>query len=294
MNTIDINQILGNIVSAIQPIAKSTKINLKYSENESNIAISLPLDEVITPIISLILKLLYIIPEGRTLNISTFIRYDSENNNSFLRIEIKTEQLSFNPNLIIQMTNNRFKIENNADKQSVIYMEWVVDMPSYNALNFDKNQSMGLAYDGNKGSMDSKIINQGVIQRFQDFGNSAFIKDKLKAAKSKKEVEFLEKVQEVIFKNINNIHFHSENLEREMGISKAQMFRKLKELTGYSTSNYIRHIRLFKAAELLETTDMPIGSIADKVGFNDLSYFSSSFMKDLHISPSEWRKTYKK
>ena len=117
-----------------------------------------------------------------------------------------------------------------------------------------------------------------------------FVQEKLKATKSRKETDFLDAVHAIISKNLDKSDFTAENLERELCISKTQLFRRLKDLTNHSTSNYIRHFRLQKAAELLGTTVLPIGDIAERVGFRELTYFSSSFSDEFHLTPKEWRK----
>ncbi len=293
MKTIDINPVLENMLTALQPIATQNTIDLKFEKTRAILNVSLTLDDVLTPVIALILKLLYIIPQNRHLTLVALQRLDSDKNSYFLRIEIRTEELFFNPNLVVRAENNRFKIESVGQKQSLIFIEWAIDA----VQNEDKKaqfQSITVANDRNIVMMGSNIINDGVVQRLQDYGGSSFIKDKLNGAKTKKETDFLEKILTIIIKNLDNESFVSENLEREMGLSKAQLYRKLKDLTGHSSANYIRIIRLQKAAEYLEATELSISEISNKVGFKDLSYFSSSFMDVFHVSPTEWRKGHRK
>jgi AraC-like DNA-binding protein len=73
-------------------------------------------------------------------------------------------------------------------------------------------------------------------------------------------------------------------------MSRTQLHRKLKALTGQSTASYIRSIRLQKAKSLLENSDLPIGEIADQVGYKDFSHFSRSFYKEFGTQPNETRK----
>ena len=287
MENYNIKQLLNDILHAIQPIAKQKNIQLYGDTTEPLFEVNLPMDEVLNPVFSLILKLIYILPAGRNLTLKATQRQDVETKSYFLRISIITQELFFNPNLIFKADNNRFKIESKGNNQSSIFMEWSIDMSMTPMLN---PPSIDIVKENNKNLMDSKIINHGVVQRFQEYGGSYFIQDKLKATKSRKEEDFLSHIQNIIIKNLGNIHFSSEVLEKEAAISKAQLFRKLKGLTGFSTANYIRHFRLQKAVELLETTETSISHIAEKVGFNDLSYFSSSFMEQYHISSTEWRK----
>lgn len=104
-----------------------------------------------------------------------------------------------------------------------------------------------------------------------------------------KEAAFLQEVMDAIESNLDNELFNTHYLCRAMAMSRAQLYRKIKALTGYSTAEYIRTIRLNKAKQLLETTDLPIGEVAVLVGYKDFSHFSRSFAKAFGCTPSDVR-----
>ena len=101
--------------------------------------------------------------------------------------------------------------------------------------------------------------------------------------------KFLERVKSTIYRHLDDEEFRSVRLCREMGISRSQLFRKIKELTGYSTALYIRQIRLQKSKELLAGNHYPIKIVAYAVGFRDIAYFSRCFKKAFGCSPSQFR-----
>ncbi len=105
-----------------------------------------------------------------------------------------------------------------------------------------------------------------------------------------KESLFLEEVNDIIEKNMENELFETMVLCKKIGMSRTQLHRKLKALTEFSTAGYIRYKRLNKAKLLLETSDLNIGEISSKVGYKDFSHFSKSFLKVFKITPSEFRK----
>lgn len=105
----------------------------------------------------------------------------------------------------------------------------------------------------------------------------------------KKEADFLKEVQQIILANMTNELFDTNHLCRAVTLSRTQLHRKLKALTGQSTASYIKRVRLQEAQKLLNTTDLPIGDIALKVGFKDFSHFSRSFLKEFGSSPSQAR-----
>jgi signal transduction histidine kinase/DNA-binding response OmpR family regulator len=102
---------------------------------------------------------------------------------------------------------------------------------------------------------------------------------------------FLAKIREVVEENMQEPDFDVPELGREMGMSRSQLFRKVKALTGASPSILIRTIRLQKSTELLRNPGLTIAEIAYKVGFSSPAYYSTAFSELLGKTPGEFRKT---
>ncbi|CCH53744.1 histidine kinase [Fibrisoma limi BUZ 3] len=103
-----------------------------------------------------------------------------------------------------------------------------------------------------------------------------------------REAEFLEKVMRIIDEHIADEAFSVDLLQREMGMSRMQLHRKLKALTDQSASDFIRYIRLQRAANLLQQPGIQIAEAAYLSGFNHLSYFSRCFKEQFGVLPSEF------
>jgi len=101
---------------------------------------------------------------------------------------------------------------------------------------------------------------------------------------------FLQKLIKVVQNRLDDSELAVIDLCRAVKRSNTQVNRKLKALTGKTPSQFIRSIRLQKAAEFLKTTDLSISEIAYAVGFNDPNYFSRSFSDEFGYPPSEVRK----
>lgn len=104
-----------------------------------------------------------------------------------------------------------------------------------------------------------------------------------------REATFLKELHEIIEANLNKDQFNTSFLCQAIAMSRTQLHRKLKALIDQTPANYIRTIRLQRAKFLLESTDYPIGDIADQVGFKDFSHFSRSFAKEFGVKPSGTR-----
>lgn len=101
--------------------------------------------------------------------------------------------------------------------------------------------------------------------------------------------EFLETLLGIITAGLNNAELDASHLETKMAISRMQLYRKVKTLSGMTPGEFIRNIRLQKAAELLETTRLTVSEIFFQTGFNNQSYFFREFKKKYQCSPNEYR-----
>jgi signal transduction histidine kinase/AraC-like DNA-binding protein len=99
---------------------------------------------------------------------------------------------------------------------------------------------------------------------------------------------FLQKALDIVDKNIASSSFGVEMFAHEVGMSTAQLYRKLTALTGYSPNDFVRHVRLQRAADLLSQQAGNISEIAYDTGFNNLSYFSKCFKEKFGVTPSEY------
>jgi DNA-binding response OmpR family regulator len=106
--------------------------------------------------------------------------------------------------------------------------------------------------------------------------------------------KFIEKAFEIVDKNMDNPDFSVADLAKDSGVSSSQLNRKIDSLFGQSPSEFIRAIRLKKAARLMIEKQMNVNEVVYEVGFNERTYFAKSFSKLFGMSPSEYRKKYSK
>ncbi|UEG52261.1 response regulator [Mucilaginibacter daejeonensis] len=100
--------------------------------------------------------------------------------------------------------------------------------------------------------------------------------------------KFLRSVVKYIEDNLTNTQLSVEDLSRHIGMSRGSLYNKLLEITGLSPVEFIRSIKLEKAAMLLENSDLNIAQIAYTVGFATPNYFAKSFKAKYEILPSEY------
>ena len=113
-----------------------------------------------------------------------------------------------------------------------------------------------------------------------------------KISPSKTDEKLLEKAYSIVERNLNNPGFDVNDFAFEIGMSRTQLYRKINAISGQSVKEFIRIIRLKKAAELLLSDDNNISEVAYATGFNSLSYFTTSFTEYFGMNPSKYIEKY--
>lgn len=121
------------------------------------------------------------------------------------------------------------------------------------------------------------------------FGMDQEVEEKMKPIEVKANNEFfMERLMKAINENLEDPKFSVEDLAEAVGVSRVQLHRKLKVLTGNTTTEFLRNIRLKQAAKLLKEKKVNISQIAYLVGFTNPTLFSIAFKKFYGCAPSEY------
>lgn len=102
--------------------------------------------------------------------------------------------------------------------------------------------------------------------------------------------QLMNRIMKSINEHISDPDFNVESLAEDVGISRAQLHRKMKEITGISTGEFIRNLRLEQAARLISEQKINVTQVAYAVGFNNQTHFSTVFRKRYGMSPTEYAK----
>ena len=99
--------------------------------------------------------------------------------------------------------------------------------------------------------------------------------------------QFLKQLQAIIQKNLSDSEFGVEDMGQQIGLSRVQLYRKVKAMTGSSVVDLLRKARLAKARRLLETRSMIVSEVAYEVGFSAPSYFTKCFKEEYGMLPGD-------
>ncbi|HXB42916.1 MAG TPA: substrate-binding domain-containing protein [Puia sp.] len=110
---------------------------------------------------------------------------------------------------------------------------------------------------------------------------------------SKIDRKFINAFTSIVENNLSNENFSVDDICKEIGISRVQLYRKVKALIGYNVNDYILNVRLQKAKFLLVDLQYSISEVAFKVGFSSQAYFATVFKSKFSVTPSEYREKKK-
>ena len=134
----------------------------------------------------------------------------------------------------------------------------------------------------------NNLINKNLRLRGK-FSGAQQQKEKVVEKKVKgNDEQLMERIMKVVNDHLSDSDLNVEMLCGEVGISRAQLHRKMKEMTGLPISEFIRNIRLEQAVRLLKEQKINVTQVAYSVGFSNLAHFSTVFRKQFGVSPSEY------
>lgn len=165
------------------------------------------------------------------------------------------------------------------------------------ACSLDEQRIQG--YDGGADSYISKPFNSQLLlsrvrnlianrrQLKQFFGDNQTID---KESISDLDKDFVSRFKSLVEAKMKDPDLNVEDLGRDMGMSRVQLYRKLKSLTNYSPNELLRQMRLKRAASLLASSEMTVAETAYEVGFSSPSYFTKCYKEQFGESPTDFLK----
>lgn len=136
------------------------------------------------------------------------------------------------------------------------------------------------------------ILRSNQLKNIYNGSQNPSVQTKLKVLSP--DEKLMQRILKVINQNLSNPNLNNELVTREISMSRAHLYRKMKELTNQSLSEFVRNIRLTEAARLLREQKHNISEVAYSTGFDNISYFSNVFKQKYGVSPLHYREQTQK
>ena len=273
----DIIPLLKNLCLALQPFAGTRHITLKFNSTEEKIKFCFQTNELLSGFSKLISAIIDYVPDNNTITLTATII----EKNAAKYVSIKIHNTGINLKMISALINNS-NLPVTLCCSSAYDTTFEVCYPLSSSVMTDmlKNES------ANSPLWNYLSMINGIKSHFAKLNNPV-----ARLAETKpKEAAFLTNINNCILKNLENDQFDANALSTAMFMSRAQLLRRLKSLTGNSPAYYIKTMRLEKAKELLETSDVSISEAAFQTGFNSPSNFTKVFIEKYGLTPSQFRR----
>ena len=273
----DIIGMLRHIVMSLKAFAKIHEINLSFRSKHRKIVLSYNPEEILNVIIKLICQAVIYTPPKQTISLGTSLVEEPERRVLKIHIHITGINLYW-ISQITQDIKQIITVQSTSDGGTTYSLEWQFMQTASSSMETNKNSQH---FHQNLPSFYSEIR-----KHLQSHFTKA---DKLLAtlaSRHPKDAVFLQKVNFLILTNIDKDGFNTNHLSTALGMSRTQLYRKLQPIIRQAPGIYIQTMRIQKAKELLETTDMRIGEVAFNTGFQTPSHFTRVFIKHYGVRPS--------
>lgn len=273
----DIIPVLKHLCIVLQPFANNRNIKLDFTGTENEIKIDCAESKLFNGLNKLCSAVIDYMPDDNTIYITTE-RFEKDNAEY---LSVKIRNTGINLKQVPAITNNcglPATLFSYSAKETVYEVCFSL--------------SQDVAIDSGKQPMNDVPFNyinlvRGIRSHFAKLKNPV---ERL-AETRPKEAAFLIKINECLLKNLDNEQFDANALSNAMAMSRAQLLRRLKSITGNSPGYYIKTFRLEKAKELLETKDVTVSEAASQTGFNSPSNFTKVFSEKYGVTPSQFQRT---
>lgn len=268
--------LLGKLCTEFQTIYKSKGITISFSSVEKKVLLTEPVEKLNTGFSKLLASILDLIPNGNAL----FIVIQIAENKKECIVTFR------NTGINLKIAAGIFKkilfpviIYSGGEKETVFEVSFPL---ASNSADVAPNENQPIP----ESPFNYISVLKGIRTYFSKIKNPV----DLLAESNPKEGRFLQKVNAVISDKMSDEQFDANALSTALSMSRAQLLRRLKKITGLSPGLYIKSIRLQKAKEMLEA-DVTVSDAAFENGFGTLSNFTKVFREKYGITPSQWRQT---
>lgn len=266
----DINPVLDHLIQMLQPVAALQDIRFHYRRYKEPIYITQSIEEVFQPLFTMLTKMLHYLPQHAMITLTTGICTTGY----FIVVENSGANLSRVVDIYQHITSKIVTKE--ADRGSSFTF----------TFSFTSEEAVSIK----EAIVPTAVQVPAYYAQIRKRLTSYFTKsDNLVAVLlnyNTRDALFLKKINALINENIENPQMDANHLSRELNMSRTQLFRKLKPIIRQSPGSYIKSMKLEKAKELFETTDLRVNEVAYKTGFESPANFTKAFTRQFGVKPS--------
>lgn len=268
------------VVEAIQPYAKSNLVSLIFKREITELIVEYHPELIIHDVTQLLCNIIAFTPQ--TYHIEIKLNEVVIDDQAYLEIGIENDgaDLSRITEITAQI-KNKVKVTSLKHNGTLYQLYISYEKPQKEEM---KNDLLKIDHYGIPAYYAQ--ISKKLRSHFANLENF----ERAAALKNQADGVFLQKINALIISNLEREDFDLDNLCRGMALGRTQLYRKIKSLTHHPPAQYIQFVRLQKAKEYLQNTELNVGEVVMKVGFASHSHFTRAFHEQFGINPSFFKK----
>jgi AraC-like DNA-binding protein len=274
--SIDILRTLYQLVDSLKPFADAEEVNLRFHSEENRVGIGYLPSDLLMGLMILVVRMIDFSRAGHSIQISAELIHC--NGDATLRVMLKNEKISTRDLTKIKDNCKSFLADLRVEGNS---FEWLLPVKEF-AEHGDQKTNLKTE----EPVFSLPVFYKELRKHLQFHFSKPDKLMELLSRQNERAATFLKEVNQCILTNISDDKFDANRLSRLMHMSRIQLYRRLKPLIKQSPADYIRSLRLQKAKELLETTDLRVGEVAFQTGFQSPSHFTQVFIQNYGVRPS--------
>lgn len=277
----DVIPFLKNIVQSCRPFAEAQSVNLMCQTHITQLIVPYNPEEIVTDLTQLICRIVTFTPQNQNVLVRATLVNTHEQ--YFIKIEIENSgvNLSRIGEIVVRLKNPCIIHSAYADK-TIYELQWHLKRPADSEVPPSVNtehppDNVRHFYDAVRKRMS------------RAFNKTESLYDLL-LKKNPQDAILLKKADAIIQAHLDDEHFDANGLAKALAMSRMHLHRKLKPIVNKTPADYIRHIRMERAKQLIETTDLTMGEVSFQVGFQSQSHFTRAFVAHFGVRPTAYKR----
>ncbi len=277
----DVMPFLKNIVQCCRPFAEAQSVNLRCETSLERLIVHYNPEAFVMDLTQLICRIVTFTPQ----NHHVMVRLSEVNlsNQYFIKIEIENSGVNLSRiGEIVVRLKNTCVVHAQYDNKTIYELQWHLKRPHDLAMP----PSVNTEHPPDNVRHFYDAVRKRMTQAFNKTENlyDVLLKN------NPQEAVLLQKVDALIKTHLDDEHFDSESLAKALAMSRMHLHRKLKPLVNKTPADYIRNFRMERAKQLIETTDLNMGEVCFKVGFQSQSHFTRAFVVHFGVRPTAYKR----
>ena len=277
----DVMPFLKNIIESCRPFAAAQSVNLHCETSLTSLIVHYNPEEIVMDLTQLICRIVTFTPQNHRVTVRLSIV--SLSNQYFIKVEIENSGVNTSRIVeIVERLKNKYIVNAEFEDRTIYELQWHLKRPA----DVEAIPSVSTAHPPDNVRHFYDAMRKRMSRAFKKADS---LYDNL-LKNSPSDAILLKKVDAIIQAHLDDEHFNSNALAKALAMSRMHLHRKLKPVVNKSPANYIRHQRMGQAKNLIETTDLTIGEVSFKVGFQSQSQFTRAFVAQFGLCPMAYKK----